>query len=107
MGEHVEPWSCAKFSYFKPVGWTGFQEGSGSGALCVAPLARLNVADGLATSLAQQEYERFYAALGPRPVHHTLATHWARLIELLYATETIHQGPAVPVIDRPDLHRQP
>jgi F420-non-reducing hydrogenase large subunit len=25
--------------------------------------------------------------LGGKPVHHTLATHWARLIELLYAAE--------------------
>jgi F420-non-reducing hydrogenase large subunit len=28
-----------------------------------------------------------YATLGGKPVHHTLATHWARLVELLYATE--------------------
>jgi len=25
--------------------------------------------------------------LGGKPVHYTLATHWARLIELLYAAE--------------------
>jgi F420-non-reducing hydrogenase large subunit len=28
-----------------------------------------------------------YATLGGQPVHHTLATHWARLVELLYAAE--------------------
>jgi F420-non-reducing hydrogenase large subunit len=28
-----------------------------------------------------------YYTLGGKPVHHTLATHWARLVELLYATE--------------------
>ena len=51
------------------------------------PLSRLNAADGMATPLAQAEYEKFYDALGGKPVHHTLATHWARLIELLYAAE--------------------
>jgi len=47
----------------------------------------LNAADGMATPLAQAEYERMYETLGGKPVNHTLATHWARLIELLYATE--------------------
>ena len=51
------------------------------------PLSRLNAADGMATPLAQAEYEKFYETLGGKPVHHTLATHWARLIELLYAAE--------------------
>jgi F420-non-reducing hydrogenase large subunit len=41
----------------------------------------------MATPLAQAEYERMYKTLGGKPVHATLATHWARLIELLYATE--------------------
>jgi F420-non-reducing hydrogenase large subunit len=41
----------------------------------------------MATPLAQAEYERMYETLGGKPVNHTLATHWARLIELLYAAE--------------------
>ena len=41
----------------------------------------------MATPLAQAEYKKFYETLGGKPVHHTLATHWARLIELLYAAE--------------------
>jgi F420-non-reducing hydrogenase large subunit len=41
----------------------------------------------MATPLAQKEYERMYETLGGKPVNHTLATHWARLVELLYATE--------------------
>ena len=41
----------------------------------------------MATPLAQAEYERMYETLGGKPVNHTLATHWARLVELLYATE--------------------
>jgi F420-non-reducing hydrogenase large subunit len=41
----------------------------------------------MATPLAQAEYERMYSTLGGKPVHHTLATHWARVIELMYAAE--------------------
>ena len=41
----------------------------------------------MATPLAQQAYDRMYETLGGKPVHATLATHWARLIEALYAAE--------------------
>jgi len=58
-----------------------------SGVYKATPLSRLNAADGMATPLAQAEYERMYDVLGGKPVDHTLATHWARLIELLYAAE--------------------
>jgi len=34
----------------------------------------------MATPLAQQAYEKYIATLG-KPVHHTLANHWARVIE--------------------------
>jgi len=43
----------------------------------------------MATPLAQAEYERMYSTLGGKPVHATLATHWARVIELLYAAERL------------------
>jgi F420-non-reducing hydrogenase large subunit len=85
--EHVEPWSYLKFPYLKEIGWKGFVEGSKSGIYRAAPLARLNVADGMATSLAQEAYEKYFDTLGGKPVHSTLATHWARLVELLYAAE--------------------
>ena len=51
------------------------------------PLSRLNAADGMATPKAQEAYEKMYDTLGGKPVHHTLATHWARLVELLYSAE--------------------
>jgi F420-non-reducing hydrogenase large subunit len=57
-----------------------------SGVYMATPLSRLNASEGMATPLAQAEYEKFYGALG-KPVHHRLAIHWARLIELLYAAE--------------------
>lgn len=87
VAEHVEPWTYMKFPYLKKVGWQGFVDGENSGVYKATPLARLNAADGMATTLAQAEYDRMYETLGGKPVHHTLATHWARLIELLYATE--------------------
>jgi F420-non-reducing hydrogenase large subunit len=85
--ERVEPWSYLKFPYLKKVGWKGFVDGQDSGVYHATPLSRLNAADGMATPLAQAEYEKMYATLGGKPVHATLAMHWARLIELLYASE--------------------
>jgi len=85
--EHVEPWTYVKLPYLKKIGWKGLVDGPESGIYRVAPLGRLNAADGMATPLAQEEYKRMYETLGGKPVHSTLAMHWARLIELLYAAE--------------------
>jgi len=85
--EHVEPWTYVKLPYLKKIGWKGLVDGPESGIYRVAPLGRLNVADGMATPLAQEEYKRMYETLGGKPVHSTLAMHWARLVELLYAAE--------------------
>lgn len=87
VAEHVESWSYLKFPYLKKKGWTGFTEGQDSGVYHATPLSRLNAADGMATPLAQKEYDVLYETLGGKPVHATLAMHWARLIELLYAAE--------------------
>jgi F420-non-reducing hydrogenase large subunit len=87
IAERVEPWSYLKFPYLKKVGWKGFEDGMDSGVYKATPLSRLNAADGMATPLAQAEYERMFDTLGGKPVNHTLATHWARLVELLYAAE--------------------
>jgi len=85
--EHVEPWTYVKMPYLKEVGWNGLTAGPESGIYRVGPLGRLNASDGMATPVAQAEYERMYKTLGGKPVHATLAFHWARLIELMYATE--------------------
>ncbi|HID25917.1 MAG TPA: Ni/Fe hydrogenase subunit alpha, partial [Thermoplasmata archaeon] len=87
IAEHVEEWTYIKFPYLKAVGWKGFKDGKDSGIYRVGPLGRLNAAEGMATPLADKEYKRFYETLGGKPVNSTLAYHWARLIELLYATE--------------------
>jgi len=91
IAEHVEPWSYVTFPYLKNVGWKGFVDGPDSGVFRVAPLARLNAADGMATPLAQAAYERMVDVLGGKPVHATLAFHWARLIEALYAAERMEE----------------
>jgi F420-non-reducing hydrogenase large subunit len=85
--EHVEPWTYVKLPYLKKIGWKGFVDGPETSIYRVGPLGRLNAANGMATPLAQAEYERMYKTLGGKPVHATLAFHWARLIELMYATE--------------------
>ena len=87
VSERVEPWSYLKFPYLKQKGWNGFNEGNDSGVYHATPLSRLNAADGMATPLAQKEYEGMYKTLGGKPVHSTLAMHWARLVELLYSAE--------------------
>ena len=89
IGEHTEPWSYLKFPFLKQIGWKGMVDGKDSGVYRVNSLARLNVADGMATPLAQAEYERMFETLGGKPVHATLAFHWARLIEILYAAERL------------------
>jgi F420-non-reducing hydrogenase large subunit len=87
VSERVEPWSYLKFPYLKKVGWKGLVDGVDSGVYKATPLSRCNVADAMATPLANAEFERMYETLGGKPIHHTLATHWARLVELLYAAE--------------------
>jgi F420-non-reducing hydrogenase large subunit len=85
--EHVEPWTYVKMPYLKKLGWRGFVSGPETSIYRVGPLGRLNASEGMATPVAQAEYERMYKTLGGKPVHATLAFHWARLIELMYATE--------------------
>ncbi|MBN2620287.1 nickel-dependent hydrogenase large subunit, partial [candidate division WOR-3 bacterium] len=89
ISEGVEEWTYIKFPYLKKVGWKGFVDGKDSGVYRVAPLARLNAADGMATPIAQEYYEKYFEILGGKPSHFTLATHWARLIEALQAAEAM------------------
>jgi F420-non-reducing hydrogenase large subunit len=107
IAEHVEPWTYLKFPYLKKVGWKGFTDGVDSGVYMATPLSRLNAADGLATPLAQEQYEKFYETLGGKPVHQRLATHWARLIELLYSAERLVELATDPEITSTDIHRVP
>ena len=107
IAEHVEPWSYVKFPYLKEVGWNGFVDGEGSGVYRVAPLARLNAADGMATALAQAEYERMYDTFGGKPLHNTLAYHWARLVEVVYAAERLKELASDEEILEPHIRNIP
>ncbi len=105
--ERVEEWSYLKFPYLKKIGWKGFEDGQDSGVYHATPLSRLNAADGMATPLAQKEYEKMYETLGGKPVHATLAMHWARLIELLYSGERFLELITDPEITNKDIWNKP
>jgi len=90
IGEWVEPWSYQKFPYAKKWGQLNLDLDNPTGVYRTNCLARINVADKMATPLAQVEFEEFRKAFG-RPAHYTLLYHYARLIELLQAAETAVQ----------------
>lgn len=91
VAEAVEPWSYEKFPYLKQIGYKGLVDGPGSGIYRATPLSRLNCAESISTPYANdafKEYKETFKSLGVTgPVHFTLATHWARIIEMLYAAE--------------------
>ncbi len=111
VAEHVEPWTYLKFPYLAAIGWKGFVDGPASGVYRATPQSRLNVADAMATPLAQQAYEEYFQTLtgdarGRTPVHHTLAIHWARVIELVQAAERSVELVRHPEITNPEKYRQ-
>jgi F420-non-reducing hydrogenase large subunit len=107
IAEHIEPWTYMKFPFLKKIGWKGFIDGQDSGIYRVGPLARLNVSDGMATPLAQREHERMYETLGGKPAHNTLAFHWARLIESLYAAERMVELSEDPELTESNVRNLP
>ncbi|MHB1647069.1 MAG: Ni/Fe hydrogenase subunit alpha [bacterium] len=114
IAERVEPWTYLKYPYIKKIGWKGFVDGADSGVYCATPLSRLNVSDKMATPLAQENFERMYDTLSGKgangrykPVHHRLATHWARLIELLYAAEHMLELAGDPETGSPHVRNIP
>ncbi len=107
IAERVEPWSYMKFPYLRAKGWSGFVDGQASGVYTATPLARINVSDALATPLANEQRQRFFEILGGRPVHHRMATHWARLIEMLYAAERMQEIVCDPEFVSPHVRTIP
>jgi F420-non-reducing hydrogenase large subunit len=86
IGEWVEPWSYQKFPYAKKWGKLNLSLDNPVGVYRTNCLARINVADKMATPLAQKELEEFRSAFG-RPAHLTLLYHYARLLEMLQCAE--------------------
>jgi len=109
IDEKVVPWTFLKFPYLRKVGWNGLVDGKDSGIFTVAPLGRLNAASGMATPKAQAAYEKYFDTLSPdgSPVHSRGATHWARLIEMMQAAETVQALANDPEIISPDVRAVP
>jgi F420-non-reducing hydrogenase large subunit len=103
ISEHVLDWSYVKATYLKAIGYKGLVDGPDSGLYRVGPLGRLNAADGMSTPLADAAYQKLFATFGAKPVNSTLAYHWARLVELLYASERALQLATDPGITGTDI----
>ena len=103
IGEWVEPWTYVKLTHLKKIGWKGLLAGEGTSLYRVGPLARLNVAEGMATALAQKEYEEMFETLGGKPAHNTLAMNWARLICALQAAEHNQMIASDPFLTSKDI----
>jgi NAD-reducing hydrogenase large subunit len=84
IGEAVEPWSYLKLPYFKPVGYP-------DGMYRVGPLARLNVAERCGTPRADAALQAFRSLDGGTVALSSFHFHQARLVEALYALETMER----------------
>jgi NAD-reducing hydrogenase large subunit len=82
LTEEVKPWSYMKFPYIRTLG-------AEQGWYKVGPLARVQNCDYIPTPFAEAERREFVDFGGGQPVHATLAYHWARMIEMLFAAESI------------------
>ncbi|MEM3606824.1 MAG: Ni/Fe hydrogenase subunit alpha, partial [Candidatus Bathyarchaeia archaeon] len=82
IGERVEDWSYLKFPYYKEAGFP-------NGSLMVGPLARLNIADKISTPLAEEEFKEFQKLKENGVVNSVIYYHYARIIEMLHAVETV------------------
>jgi len=80
--EEVRTWSYMKFPYIYPLG-------KDKGWYRVGPLARINTCDYIDTPIAEKERVAFKALGNGKPIHSSLAYHWARLIELIHSAEKI------------------
>jgi F420-non-reducing hydrogenase large subunit len=107
FAERVEPWSYLKLPYLKKFGWQGISDAASGAIVRTGPLGSLNASAGMQTPLANAEYERFYQILGGKPVHNTLAYHWARLIEMLQCAELVERLAADERLTSPDVRTIP
>ncbi|HUW42286.1 MAG TPA: Ni/Fe hydrogenase subunit alpha [Rectinemataceae bacterium] len=88
LAEEVRDWSYMKFPFIKSLG-------PEEGWYRVGPLARINTCGFIDTPEAEAARREFFAALGgtdgAAPCNVTMAYHWARMIETLYAAEKIRE----------------
>ncbi len=83
VGEASFEWTLARFPYYKPLGWPG-------GILRVNSLARINMCRELETDEAKKAVSELRSEWG-HPLHNNHLFDYARLIELVYASERIIQ----------------
>ena len=96
IAEDVRPWSYMKFPFIRSLG-------TEKGWYRVGPLARVNACDFIDTPLAEQARLDFAEVGGGRPVHMSMAYHWARMIETLHAIEKIGELLRDPDLQGSDL----
>jgi NAD-reducing hydrogenase large subunit len=96
IAEQVKPWSYMKFPFFKA-------QGPDEGWYRVGPLVRVANCDFIPTPLADRERLEFLAFDGGSAAGATLGYHWARMIEMLHAAETIKDLLHDPDITGSDL----
>ena len=80
--EEVKAWSYMKFPYFRELG-------PEEGWYRVGPLSRVTQCDSIPSPFADHERRDFMAFDDGKAAKSTLGTHWARMIEMLHAAETI------------------
>ena len=80
--EEVKPWSYMKFPFLSAYG-------KRNGWYKVGPLARVQNCNFIPTPFADAERREFVDFCAGVPTHAPLAYHWARMIEMLHAAETI------------------
>jgi NAD-reducing hydrogenase large subunit len=93
IDERIESWSYLKSPYYRSMGYP-------EGIYRVGPAARLNVCNGCGTPLADQEWAEF-RALERGAVLSAFFNHYARLVEILYALETVDRLLQDPQITDP------
>lgn len=91
LREEVRSWTYMKFPYIERLG-------KEKGWYRVGPLARINNADSISTPRAELARVAFMKEGQGRSVQPTLAYHWARMIEVLYAAEGIQM-----LLEDPDI----
>ncbi len=84
IGEAVEPFSYMKFPYFKPMGYP-------RGIYRVGPLARLNNCDSCGTPFADVALAEFRTLQESQPVSSSFHYHYARLVEIIFALESMER----------------
>ncbi|CAN5924209.1 Ni/Fe hydrogenase subunit alpha [soil metagenome] len=96
LHENVRSWSYMKFPFI-------VSRGPDDGWYKVGPLARVQNCDAIGTPLAEAARQELLASSPGGLIHAPLASHWARMIELLHAAEVIAGLLADPLLLGEDL----